>query len=244
MKNKNKIIVAIILVLVFVIGIFLIFNNKDKKESEQDDLKFKKEYESLNNTIRESDGAKYNNVTIEKDNPMVYVTIDEAIDILNNKKGIIYIGAAWCPWCRNAVSVMIDVAKDLKIDTIYYLNIDEEKSNYKIKDGKLIKINHGTNSYYKLLDTLKDHLRDYTLTDKDGNVYDTKEKRIYMPYVLTTKNGKVASEHLSTVDLEGEQTKYDVLTKEQYKELYDIYYQMFDELYNSGKTCSLNKECN
>lgn len=246
MKKKNKIILSILIVIAIIVlgSLIIIINHKNIFANKEDALKFKEEYESLNNTVRESDGAKYNSITINKDNPIVYINTNEAIDILNNKKAIIYIGAAWCPWCRNSVPVMLDVAKALNIDTIYYLNLDEEKSNFKVENSKLIEINHGTNGYYKLLEVLKDHLKDYVLTDEDGNSYDTKEKRIYMPYVITAKNGKVVSEHLSTVSLDKEQTKYDSLTKEQYKELYDIYYKMFDELYNSGKSCSLNEDCN
>ncbi|MDD5888866.1 MAG: thioredoxin family protein [bacterium] len=247
MKEKNKTILKIsvlIILILCILGIILIIKKPSTTNVsvKTDALKFKEEYESLNNTTRESDGAKYNNVTIPKDNPITYIDSAKAVDIIKNKKAIIYIGAAWCPWCRNAVPVMLDAAKDLQIDTIYYLNLDDEKSNYKIEDGTLVETNHGTKSYYDLLDILKEHLRDYILTDDDGNEYDTQEKRIYMPYVITVKNGKVQNEQLSTVKLNENQTKYDSLTDDQYQELYDIYYKMFDELYNSNRTCTTDKE--
>lgn len=245
-KNINKIgiiICSIVVVMIVVLGTIIIPNIKKEPVNNSDAVKFKEEYESLNNTIRESDGARYGSITINEDNPFVYINATEALDILSSKQAIIYIGAAWCPWCRNAVPVMSDVAKDLNIDTIYYLNLDDEKSNFIVDDEKLVETNHGSDSYYKLLDALSDHLRDYVLTDANGNKYDTKEKRIYIPYVITIKNGEILQEHLSTVDLNENQTKYDSLTDDQYKQLYDIYHEMFGELYNSNARCSSSETC-
>lgn len=246
-ENSNKIgiiICSIIVVMIVVLGTIIIPNIKKETANNNDAVKFKKEYESLNNTIRESDGARYGSITINEDNPFVYINATEALDILSSKKAIIYIGAAWCPWCRNAVPVMSDVAKGLNIDTIYYLNLDDEKSNFIVENGKLVETNHGSDSYYKLLDSLSKHLKDYVLTDADDNKYDTKEKRIYIPYVITIKNGEILREHLSTIDLNEHQTKYDPLTDDQYKQLYDIYYEMFSELYNSNAICSSSETCN
>ncbi|MDE5539758.1 MAG: hypothetical protein K2J20_04655, partial [Bacilli bacterium] len=207
----------------------------------RDAKKFKEEYESLNDTIRESDGAKYNNVTINEDNPIKYIDVKEAIEILKNKKGIIYIGANWCPWCRNAVPVLFDVAKSRSIDIIYYLNLDDEKDNFEIKNGTLIKTKEGTESYYELLELLKDELEDYILTDDKGKEYDTKEKRIYIPLVIATKDGKVEATHTGTVTLNKDQTKYSPLTEDQRKELYDIYDNMFAKIY---KKAFCNDKCN
>lgn len=243
-KNKNKniiILIGVLAIAIITVIVALLITNNGKLT--KDALKFKEEYESLNNTVREKDGEKYSSIEISKNNVMTYVNAKEALNVLKNKKAIIYVGAAWCPWCRNAVPVMLDVADDLKIDTIYYLNLDDEKSNYEIKDGKLVELNRGTDDYYKLLDAMKDHLRDYILTDEDGNKFDTKEKRIYMPYVITVDNGKITSEHNSTVKLNEGQTKYSPLTQEQYKELYDIYYKMFSSLFSSN-ACTSSEECN
>lgn len=242
MKNKKILILSMCVLLIIVVGIIL-FNKDDTSKDKSDALKFKEEYESLNGTVRESDKAAYNDVSIDEDNPIVYVDINETLQILENKKGIIYIGANWCPWCRTAVEVMLDVANDLDIEKIYYLNLDDDKSNFKIEDKKLVEVNHGSKYYYKLLEALDENLNDYVLTDEEGTKYETGEKRIYMPYVFTVKNGKVQKSHLSTVNLDEGQTKYDSLTKKQYKELYNIYYEMFDELYNASKTCSSKENC-
>jgi len=243
MENKKILfvgLVSIFLVAVLGLSFYNKFKEEDKKEEPktEESKRFKEEYESLNDTIRESDGAKYNNVTINEDNPIKYVNAKEAIDILKNKTGIIYVGANWCPWCRNAVPVLLNVAKDRKVDVIYYLNLDDEKSTYEIKDGKLVKTKEGSESYYELLDVLKDELDDYILTDKSKKEYDTKEKRIYMPFVIATKDGKVEATHTGTVTLNKDQTKYSPLTEDQEIELYDTYSKMFSKIYTS--TCDDN----
>lgn len=225
---KKKIIITIIIILIFILGIctYLFMNNNNS-----DTLKFKEEYESLNNTIRESDGATYNNISISKNNPIKIVDAKGALKVLQSKKAVLYIGAGWCPWCRNAVPVLFEVTKKYNVKTIYYLNLDNEKSSFKIEKNKLIQTKKGTDSYYELLDKLSDRLNDYKLTDESGNEYDTKEKRIYIPYVITIKDGKVIDDHVGTVSLNENQTKYDKMTTEQYQELLNIYNSMFEKVY-------------
>ena len=200
----------------------------------KDALRFKEEYESLNDNIRESDGAKYNNVSIDKNNPIKYVSVDEAIKLFDSKKAIIYIGANWCPWCRNMLEPMLDVAKKLNIKTIYYLELDDDKSNYEIQNNELKQVNKGSKSYYKLLDKLKDYLRDYELTDSDGKTYSTGEKRIYMPFFITIKNGGIVEAKGISRTLEDRQTKYSEMTDEQYKNLYNDFYGTFSKVYTSS----------
>ena len=225
MKNKSfLIIISILVLLVLGISIFLIISNNN------DGMKFKKEYESLNDTVRESDSAKYNNVYIDKKNPIKYINSSEAVDIINNDDAVIYVGANWCPWCRNAIPVLFEAAKNNGIDTIYYLNLDDEKSNFEIKNGKLEKINEGTKDYYKLLDKLDNVLEEYVLTDEEGNEFKTGEKRIYMPFVFTVKNGKLLDTHTGTVSLDENQTKYDQMTKKQRDELYKKYDEMLNKI--------------
>ncbi len=238
--NKKIIILIIVIVLVLGLGIggyFLINQNKDA-------LRFKREYESLNNTIRESDGEKYNNVSIPKDNPIKYVTVEEVVELLDSKKAIIYIGANWCPWCRNMLEPMLEVAKKLNIKTIYYLNLDDDKSNYEIQNKELKQVNKGTKSYYELLDKLKDYLKDYELTDSEGNTYATGEKRIYIPFFITVKNGGIVDAKGISRTLEEGQTKYSEITENQYNDLYNSFYETFSKIYISGDTCSSKEECN
>lgn len=240
MKDKKLIIMSLSAILILIIACSAYFFKKpEEKEPEnysKEALQFKEEYESLNDTIRESDGAKYNNVTIPKDNPIKYVNCKEALEVLKDETAILYVGANWCPWCRNAVPVLFDVAKERNIKTIYYLNLDNEKDEFKIENSKLVKTKEGTEDYYALLEFLKDDLKDYILTDSNGKKYDTKEKRIYMPFVIAAKNGKVEGTHNGTISLNEDQTKYSSLTKEQEQELKTKYNDLFSTIYTSG-TC-------
>ena len=242
MKKKILMLGVICLSLFLVTGLTGCGQKYESGDENTDALKFKEEYESLNDTVRESDGAEYNNISIDENNPIKYVNIDEAIGILESETAILYIGANWCPWCRNAIPVLFDVAKDNDVNTIYYLNIDDEKDVYEVEDGKLVKTTEGTESYYELLDLLDEELEDYVITNKDGKKFDTKEKRIYMPFVVAVKNGKISSSHTGTVDLDKDQTKYSKLTDDQYDELYNTYNKMIEKIFSKG-TCSTNGKC-
>lgn len=243
MRKKN-----VILVLIFIVvaafaffGIYHLVGDQNKPMT--DALKFKEEYESLNNTIRQSDGEVYNEVKISKNNPVKYIDAKEAIEILDSKQAIIYVGAAWCPWCRNAVPVLIELAEKYDIDEIYYLNLDTEKSTYEVENGELKNTVKGSEDYYKLLEKLSDRLSDYKITDENGIEYDTHEKRIYIPYVIAVKNGKIVGDHVGTVDLDDGQSKYDPLTSEQYDDLYAVYEEMFKQVYKYKDTTCNDAVC-
>lgn len=205
----------------------------------RDALRFKNEYESLNNTVRQSDGATYGEVVIDEDNPIVYVTPAEVLDLLDAETAVIYVGAEWCPWCRNAVPVLLDVAKQYGVDRLYYLNLDGEKSEFEVKNGELVQRQKGSEAYYELLDKLKDKLRDYAISDRDGNEYSIGEKRIYQPHVFGIKDGKVVADKSGTVELTEGQSKYDALSSAQKNELRKVYLELFEKVYGERmETCS------
>ena len=213
----------------------------------EDAMKFKEEYEALNNTTREGTDNVYHAIEIPETNPIKYLTVSEAIDVIQNQSGIFYVGAPWCPWCRNAVPVLLEIANNRGVDTIYYLELDDVKSLYEVQDGELVQTREGTEGYYTLLNLLGDKLREYTLTDDDGNEYDAGETRIYMPYVFAFDNGEVLADHTGTVDLDDDQTSYDPMTQTQIEDLMVVYEGLFD-LVDSGESsstgCDVLEECN
>lgn len=246
MKEKERILRIVIMVafvLVALAGISFLL--KDKKEiingKETDAIKFKKEYEAYNNKEREDDvGNYFQELNIPEDNPIKYSTIPEVLEILEKGNGILYFGYPTCPWCRNAVPVLLDAVKESSIKTIYYLNVNDFKNMYDVQDGEVVKTKEEKEGYYDLLKALDSILDPYTLSDKDGNIYEVGEKRIYVPLIVFIKDGKIIGNHLGTVTLEGTQTKYDALTDEQYKELFKIYEDYISEI-ESADYC--DEEC-
>ena len=57
-----------------------------KKTTVSDAKKIKEEYESYNGKIREKTGLENRTVSIDEDNPFVYITSDELIKKIENKE--------------------------------------------------------------------------------------------------------------------------------------------------------------
>lgn len=240
MKNKKCMLVLVpILCLIMVILSYLTITH-----NYNDSLKFKKEYEALNGNISSSNN-KYIELNISLNNPIKYSNYKEIIDVIKNGTGIIYLGFPECPWCRAAVPVLLEAAKNNNVDKIYYLNIKNDRDLYVINDGKLtyaldddgneIK---GVKEYFDLLDALDNYLSDYVI-EFDNKTYETGKKRIYAPSVIFVKNGYVTNIQVSTV--ENHLDAYEPLTKEQKKELYNIYEEEILNIYS--ETCSNNSGC-
>ena len=209
--KKNIIILSIIVVIALVIAIlFFLLNNKGMSDGER----FKQEYEELNDSHLE--------VNIDSDNMIKYIGLEEAIDIIKNDTGVIYFGYPSCPWCRNAVPVLLDAASSTSLDTIYYVNAYNIRDVKEIDDdGNIVTTNEGDRLYDDLLGVLDDILDPYTITDDNGEVIDLGEKRLYVPMVLFVKDGEVVSYHLSTVDSQEDPSIS--LNDSQRDELYNIY---------------------
>lgn len=209
--KKNVIILSFIVVIALVIAIlFFLLNNKGMSDGER----FKQEYEELNDSHLE--------VNIDSDNMIKYIGLEEAIDIIKNDTGVIYFGYPSCPWCRNAVPVLLDAASSTSLDTIYYVNAYNIRDVKEIdEDGNIVTTNEGDRLYDDLLGVLDDILDPYTITDDNGEVIDLGEKRLYVPMVLFVKDGEVVSYHLSTVDSQEDPSIS--LNDSQRDELYNIY---------------------
>lgn len=218
--------------------IMLVFAFTACNSNESDAIKFKKEYESLNGKKSKNGNNIIKSLKISKDNPIKYASYDEVIDVIKKRTGIIYLGYPECPWCRSALPVLLESAKDYKIDTIYYINMKDERDYYEVQDNKLVYKKDengneikGTKGYFKLLKVLNSELDEYIVTDNDGKEYDTGEKRIYVPLIIFVNEGKIVGTHLSTVDTQ--ESGYDNLTDEEYDELNGIYASYIKELVNN-----------
>ena len=195
----------------------------EQKVEKTDAIKFKEEYEKLNN---EKVGEfTYSKIDIKEDNPFVYADAKDVVNTLKNGTGLIYMGFSSCPWCRNAVNVL----QHVNMDKIMYLDIKDLRDTYEVVDGNLKKTKDGTKEYYELLDILKDILPDYEI-EKDGVTYNANEKRIYVPLVIGVKEGKIVGYQLDTVTLNEGQTAFDALTEKQQSDLKLIYDEIVSKI--------------
>lgn len=169
MRNKNLLLLIGGILLIVIVGVLFIFNRDNKIFDGSDNLdgvKFKSEYEELNNKVNE-DGKEYPEVNISSKNVIKYSNVNEIVSMFKNKgDAVIYFGYASCVYCRSAIEVLCDVASSSELDSIYYLDVQKE-SNYNelfdylgeelltedkiysplvvfVVDGKIVSYNKGT----------------------------------------------------------------------------------------------------
>lgn len=219
--KKKEILMGILLVILL---ITILIKTNIKSDTSSDAIKFKKEYEAYNDKISEN-GGKYLNIDINKNNPITYSTFEEIENVITSKTGIIYFGFPECPWCRNAVPVLIDTANELGIEKIYYFNALDIRDQKHIDDnGNIIVDKEGTKEYQKLIGLLKDHLPVYEGLNDDSI------KRLYFPTVLFVKDGKIIGLHTSTIA--SQKDPYNGLDNDQYQELKNIYSDYINKTYD------------
>jgi len=158
MSRKKKILIIILVLVVVAIGVaaILIF-----KPFHSDAARFSSDY-----------------VLMDKDNVFVYKSARQTADILENGTGVIFIGFPACPWCQAYVPILNEVAKELGIDEVIYLDILIDRS-----------INSA--QYRRLVEMKKHHLE----TDDNG------KPRIYVPDVTVVKDGVIVGHDNETCTL-------------------------------------------
>ena len=240
-NNYTKTILAAVLIILVLVAGYIGHQIKNNGEDSgkvkgvytptEDEKRFKEEYESINGIAR-SNGSINRNVSIMEDNNIEYVSIDQAADIIEKGSGIIYFGFAACPWCRNAVPILLDAMASTNLDKIYYVDVrpndDSSKDireQYQVVQNKVRRTRAASSPRYDdVLNMLSDYLEDYIVQNDKGKKFDTGKKVLGAPTVVAVKNGVVLDVHNSTVEghirVDG---KLDDLTKEQINDLYNIY---------------------
>ena len=198
MKYKNDII-AVIIVLGFLGLISFYYLNLTKVT---DASKFKEEYSR-----------------VSEDNVFVYRTDKEIIEILKHGTGIVYLGFPECPWCQAYVSYLDEVAKETKIEKIYYLNILEIRKN-------------NTREYQEIVSLLDNYLS----YDEEG------KKRIYVPAVVAVKEGEIIGfDDETSHDTKGYETPEEYWKNEDLDGLKAKLEKMFSETVKNVCTTDCNK---
>lgn len=160
-------------------------------------IKFKEDYERLNGNKNKM-GMEYRNIEISKKNVFKEVEAKEIVKKINNKETFyVYFGSELCPWCRSVIEMADSVSRNKKIDKIYYVDVWDDDGNeifrdkYELKDNELVLTYKGVKEYKKIIDSIDSELlRDYVITDSEGNSKEVGEKRIYAPNFIYFKKGK------------------------------------------------------
>ena len=214
--------IYLLLSLVLVVTLVGCGTKKEEPKKNEAAIAFKNDYEGLNGKTNKN-GQVHRTISISEDNPFVEVTPEEILKKYETGETFyVYFGSPICPWCRSVIESAIKIADERDITKIYYVDVwDDEgneilRSKYEVKDGKASKVKDGTKTYYKLLDYMKDYLRDFTLADGDKTI-EVGEKRIYAPNFVYVKDGKtkklITGKSEKQTDARGELT--DEIKKEQ-----------------------------
>jgi hypothetical protein len=215
---RKSAVIIVIIVSMFSIFIGYRYFRDDNVVVNENAKRFKTEYESLNNKINESNGKEYPLVKITNESVVKYSSYDEILEVLKTGTGVIYLGYPECPWCRTLVPIMLSAASEAELETIYYLNIKEDRDLLMLDSNKEIIVEkEGNKKYFQLVDALSDILEEYVLTDSDGNTVDTGKKRIFVPLLVYVKNGEIIGHHLGTLD--AQEDPYVELSDRQQEEL-------------------------
>lgn len=230
---KKILIISLACVLAFTTTACSLFKKTDA-------VKFKEEYESLNGVKSKKTGKINRSVNISKDNVFVYKKASDIVDAINNKETFaVYFGFSECPWCRSVISTLSEVATDIGIDEIYYVDVSDIRDELEVKNGKVVTKKQGDKSYMELLKLLDNVLDDYTLTDDSDKEISTSEKRIYAPNVVSVVAGKAIKKDTGISD---KQTNpYMKLTAKMKKEIYNKFKCVLDCIVETNNTCTKEK---
>lgn len=220
------------LIIIFLVSSYLIYNYVGTKDDNkniietttEDERKFEKEYESLNEKYNEETKKKTMTIDIMEDNNIKYATVNEIIELLENGTGVIYFGFPECPWCRNAVPVLIKTALEYDMDPIYYYNAYSIRDTKHLENGTIVTDKEGTEEYNKILELLGNKASIYEGLENE------EIKRLYFPTVVFVKNGEIVDIVVGTVDSQDD--PFISLTKEQTDELEKKYTDGINKVYD------------
>lgn len=231
------------LVIIAIIALIIITGCSFTKEEEKVEVdKFKEEYEGLNGKVIDGTDLVHRKITIPDDHPFVYKSANDILTMMDNGETfVVYFGFAKCPWCRSVLPTLIDVASDLELNEIYYVDVSEIRDAYKIEDGEVVISKEGSEGYIGLLKRFENVLDDYTLTDEDGEEVEVGEKRIYAPNVISVVSGQ--AKQLETGISEKQEDAFMDLSKDIKDEMYNKFKCALKCVMDSKNVCTSKTVC-
>lgn len=237
MSKRSIFVVIAILLLLIITGC-----SYEQEVVITDAIKFKEEYESINGNKVGNSSYTVRELSIPDDNPFVYASANDIITMMdNNETFVVYFGFNSCPWCRSVIPSLLDVAEDLKLEKIYYVDVKDIRDKLDVdEDGNIVTTKEGSEGYIGLLARLNSVLDDYTL-EYDGQEISTGEKRIYAPNVVSVVNGK--AKQLETGVSDQLTDPFMEITEEMKKETYNKFECSIKCVLENKNTCSSKTAC-
>jgi len=169
-----------------------------------DMLRFKYEYEALNNQPNAAGTNYMKPITIPDYNLIRYATPEEILEIASSGTGLILFGFPQCPWCRQMTPLLIDIALEKGLDVIHYIDMTTIRTTWQLQDGIPVMTDPGHPSYQDLLIAFSSvlepmELNPFHLTDPNGTPINTGELRIFVPTVVAIYEGSIVASHVYTV---------------------------------------------
>ncbi|MDD5836393.1 MAG: hypothetical protein PUD34_04215 [bacterium] len=152
MKKVLRGMIYLILFAILIWG-FIYLGKKDFSTNISDAELFSKEYKA-----------------VSSDNPFVYVTSSDVLDILKNKTGIILVGFQSNAWMQEYVKQLYPILRDNNIKKVYYYDVLEDRTKK-------------TKNFREIEDLLSNYLK---ITDM-GVEY------LFTPALIFVKNGEVVN---------------------------------------------------
>lgn len=140
------------------------------------------------------------------------LTASEVVKKVSNQESfILLLGFEACPWCQAIMPEYNEVAKKLKIDAVYYLDILDIRDNPNSKDR----------IYYLAIESYFAEAKDLT------------KNKMNAPTILGIKKGQLVGYHLDTVSshIKNENGILPPMNEEQINELHTILTEIFNKVY-------------
>lgn len=118
---------------------------------------------------------------VSTNNPFKYVDSSEALDILQNKTGYIFMGYSKDIWSQKFAKYLSEVANDKDIETIYYYDLLKDRSEMT-----------------KIFKSILEETKDYLVNTDGGDSY------LFVPNLFVVKDGIIIYENDESALVKGD----------------------------------------
>ena len=192
------VIIGIVITLLIGIGCIFLFNGNPSEEEEEvsSGEKFKESYEVLNDK-KDENGNTYLPIQLTSYDLIHYSTEEEVLTFLEKGTGVLYFGTPSNQSSRFIVPILFDAANEIGLEQINYYDASAIRDQKKLDTNDTITtVQEGTDTYYKIVDLLKEQLPVYEGL-KDDSI-----KRLYFPTVVFLKQGRVIDLYTMDEDMD------------------------------------------